>query len=584
MCGIAGYTGKGQVLDYILSILTFLEYRGYDSAGIAYFKDDGSIGVVKTKGNIDNLKKKLSSRDISSDCIIGHTRWATHGEPSDANAHPHGTENVQIVHNGIIENSDDIRSFLWENGYDFVSRTDTEACAKLIDYYFKKSSNPIDAIKKAAYHLKGSYAVAAVFDGFENTIYAFRKDSPLIVAPSSEGCFVVSDISALSGYADSFYSVDEDEVVRVCADAIEFVDVSGEVRTKRAVNVTHSKSQGNKDEYPHYMLKEIYEDEASALATFESTDLNFFKDNYREIHIVGCGTAYNAGLCASYCMEKISGVPVRVHTASEFRYYTPVLSKDGICIFVSQSGETADTLAALRLANSFGVKTLAMVNSPLSAMAKEADYVILTKAGQEVSVASTKAYVSQLAAFCVLMESMEKTDASFREICTHLTPNEKTTDVCRELASFLAKSKNVFFIGRGQDYAIACEAALKAREVSYVNCNAYPAGELKHGSIALIEKGTPIVAIVTEEATADKVISNINEVKSRGAKVAVIVRDGIDIPSDIADWILYLPKAEDMYMPLIAAPAIQLIAYYMATELGVNPDRPRNLAKSVTVE
>ena len=362
------------------------------------------------------------------------------------------------------------------------------------------------------------------------------------------------------------------------------MDAAGEIRTKRAVNVTHAKNNGDKEDYPHYMLKEIYEDADSALATFESADMEFAKDDYDEIHIVGCGTAYNAGLCASCFMEKILSVPVRVHTASEFRYYTPVLSKDGICIFVSQSGETADTLAALRLAKSLGVKTLAIVNSPLSAMAKEADYVILTKAGQEVSVASTKAYVSQLAAFCVLTGGMGKSKASFREICTRLTPSKNTTDICRELAAFLAKSKDVFFIGRGQDYAIACEAALKAREVSYVNCNAYPAGELKHGSIALIEKDTPVVAIVTEDATADKVISNINEVKSRGAKVAVIVRDGIDIPSDVADWILYLPKAEDMYMPLIAAPVIQLIAYYMATELGTNPDRPRNLAKSVTVE
>lgn len=586
MCGIAGFTGKETALARVLDILSFLEYRGYDSAGVGFFREDGSIGTVKTKGRVSELREKLNKKEISSKCVIGHTRWATHGEPSDVNAHPHGTDKVQIVHNGIIENSDDIRSFLWENDYDFVSRTDTEACAKLIDFYYRKTGNPIDSIKKAIYHLKGSYAVAAVFSDVKDVIYAFRKDSPLVVAPSSDGCYVVSDISALSGYADSFYSVDEDEVVSITPHGIEFRDENGKIRTKNVTHVNHEESSHLPKEYAHYMLKEIYEGASSAQSTINGMDLDFADEDYTEIHIIGCGTAFNAGFCACYQMEKILGVPVRVHTASEFRYYTPVMDSKALCIFISQSGETADTLAALRLTKSLDIQTLAVVNAPLSAMANEADRVIFTRAGKEISVASTKAYVSQLTALYELTSRLSggAVFSAGKTVFESLIPDETTALKCKDIAGWLAKASDVFFIGRGQDYALACEAALKAREVSYVNCNAYPAGELKHGSIALIEKGTPVVTIITEDTTADKVISNINEVKSRGAKVAVIVSEGIEIPFGVADWTVVLPKTEGIYAPLTCAPVIQLIAYYMATELGTNPDRPRNLAKSVTVE
>lgn len=608
MCGIVGFSGKKGALAKVLDTLSYLEYRGYDSAGVAFFNADGQIEVVKTKGRVSNLVSELEGRGGGARCAIGHTRWATHGEPSAVNAHPHGTDNLSIVHNGIIENCHEIKGFLSDKGYTFSSETDTEVCAKLLDYYYLKCKNPIEAIGRTCNRVSGSYAIGAVFADYPNTIFAFRCASPLVVAPSSRGNFIVSDASALSPFTKNFYSLEDGEAARLTADGIEFFDFAGNIIPKETDTFQTEDTASDTEGYPHFMLKEIFEEpnvlartaEALVPAGLFEMGVSLSEDELkalREIHIVACGTAYHAGLCASHIFEKLLHIPVRVHYASEFRYSNPLLTRDSTVIFVSQSGETADTLAALRLCKSMGIHTIAVVNVHGSAMAQESHDVIYTKAGREISVASTKAYVVQIAALAVLAVKMacvrgnidvgtkEKLlDTISKEIPQKIASAFKCGELCREISQILKDSKNVFFMGRGIDYAQSCEAALKAKEISYIHCEAYPAGELKHGSIALIEEGVPVVAIITCHKIKEKIINNIREVRSRGARVIILISDDMEIPEDVYDKIIRIPCTEEIFMPMVMASVIQLIAYHMAVFLGNDPDKPRNLAKSVTVE
>ncbi len=608
MCGIVGFSGKKDALPIVLDTLSYLEYRGYDSAGVAFFNKKEQIEVVKEKGRVSNLVSELAGRGKGSTCAIGHTRWATHGEPSRVNAHPHGTDNLSIVHNGIIENCHEIKDFLAGKGYTFVSDTDTEICAKLLDYHYLRCKNPLEAIGHTCSTVSGSYAIGAIFSDYPDTIFAFRCASPLVVAPSSRGSFIVSDVSALSPYTKSFYLVEDGEVALLTAESIEFFGFSGTPIHKEAGSFKTEDMASDTESYPHFMLKEIFEEPAVLRRTAEALvpaglsdmGVSLSEDklkNVREVHIVACGTAYHAGLCVCHVFEKLLRVPARAHYASEFRYSNPVLSRDSIVIFVSQSGETADTLAALRLCKSMGIHTIAVVNVHGSAMAQEAHDVICTKAGREISVASTKAYVVQISSLCVLavktayvrgnidIASKEKLlDTISNDIPKKITSAFKCEELCRDIAEILKESKSVFFMGRGTDYAQSCEAALKAKEISYIHCEAYPAGELKHGSIALIEDGVPVVAIITCHKTKEKIINNIREVKSRGAFVILLISEDMEVPEDMYDRIIRIPCTEEIFMPMVLAPITQLIAYYMAVFLGNDPDRPRNLAKSVTVE
>ena len=609
MCGIIGFTGYENAICKLLDGLSALEYRGYDSAGIAFF-EDGSIKYQKAKGRLKELSDKINSQTkINTTCGIGHTRWATHGEPSYENAHPHGTENVSIVHNGIIENYADVKSFLSGKGYTFYSETDTEACAKLLDYYYIESGNALSAIKNTSSHISGSYAIGALFAGEENTIYAFRKDNPLIVSPSDEGSFITSDISAVLKYTNKYYSLEEGEIAVAKDNKISFVlpdgrNVQKEIKTAMW-DVSHAKKGG----FEHFMLKEIHEEPDALFATISPRIKDGTVDlaeaglsdqklkSFKRVHIAACGTALHAGLIGMHTMETYARIPVDSRVASEFRYSPPVIDKDDLVIVISQSGETADTLAALRLAKEMGAFTLAIVNVVGSAIAREADGVLYTFAGPEISVASTKAYCVQLGVLFLLGIKLSfargfLSDTEVKRLSYKLltqVPNKikeaiSLKEKCEKIALNNLKSHSIFFIGRGVDAHQSREAALKVKEISYVHCEAYAAGELKHGTISLIEKGTPIVAIITTERLADKMVSNIREVKARGAKVILFASEDIHLPEDIAEEIILVPKTEELFMPLICAPLLQLMAYYMSYHMGLDVDKPRNLAKSVTVE
>jgi len=607
MCGIIGFTGKRNALPVLMEGLYNLEYRGYDSAGIGFF-EAGNLKSIREKGRISALDDKIASLDsINTFCGIGHTRWATHGEPSVKNAHPHGTKNVLIVHNGIIENYDEIKGFLRQHGYDFVSATDTEAAAKLIDYFFSRTKNPGKAIRESLEIIKGAYAIGAIFKGHEGEIYAFRKDNPLIAATSSEGSFITSDISAILKYTDKYYEISEGEIAVIKKEGVDFISREGTGIGKSMHTAWWNMDNTEKNGFEHYMLKEIHEEPRALTDTLTSalkegrivpgnlSDMEL--ERFNKIHIVACGTAYHAGLIGKTVIETVARIPVSVYYASEFRYTNPILCENDLVIAVSQSGETADTLGALRLAKLKGVYTFAIVNNPGSALAREADSVFCTKAGPEISVASTKAYHVQLGALYLMALKLAgiKGTLSGDEISRlcHVLLNDvpgkiqSTIDHKERYESVAVKymkEKNMFFIGRGVDRAQCEEAALKVKEISYIHCEAYAAGELKHGTISLIEEGTAVVAIVTNPETADKMISNIQEVNARGASVILFVTEGIDIPTGLAKDIVYLPKTEEIFMPLVCGTATQLMAYYMAKNLGNDVDMPRNLAKSVTVE
>ena len=607
MCGIIGYTGNESAVPILAEGLKNLEYRGYDSAGIGLF-EKGEIKFLKEKGRISCLQEKINSfGKIISKCGIGHTRWATHGEPSANNAHPHGTENVLIVHNGIIENYDGIKKFLRNYGYDFTSSTDTEAAAKLIDYFFADSNDPVKAIKETLQVIEGAYAICAIFKGFEGKIYAFRKDNPLIVAPSQKGNFVTSDMSAVLRYTDKYYELSEGEIGIIDSVSVSFVSDKKSGESKPLLTAEWTNPDSQKGEFEHYMIKEIHEEPEAVVKTviphvtegriaIGNMDDEII-DNCKKIHIVACGTAYHAGLIGKVALEAMARVSVNVYYASEFKYINPILDENDLVIAISQSGETADTLGAMRLAKLKGIHTLAIVNTEGSALAREANSVFYTKAGKEISVASTKAYHVQLSALYLIalkFASVRKT-VSVDEISrlTHILINDiphkiqsvlEHKSLCEGIAKKYCREKNMFFIGRGVDRAQCEEAALKVKEISYIHCEAYAAGELKHGTISLIEDGTPVVAVITSMATADKMISNIREVKARGARVILFVTEGFNIPSGLANDIVYLPKTEEIFMPFVCGTATQFMAYYMARCLGNDVDKPRNLAKSVTVE
>ena len=603
MCGIVGFSGRTQAVPVLLEVLTHLEYRGYDSSGVAFF-EDGRIKMIKAEGNLSNLKAKLEDEFIDSNCGIGHTRWATHGNPTERNAHPHGTHRVAVVHNGIIENADKIKEFLLANGYNFLSDTDTEVCAKLLDYYFGKTQNPVRAVNKLVRRISGSYAICAVFYDFSDRIYAFRKDNPLVVTKGKNGNFVCSDISALSDSSGEYYSVEEGEVAEVSADCIGFYDSNANPVSKTTLKQEVHHHRADKGDYEHFMHKEIFEQPQSVRKTVSSLldggciDLGIDAEilgSLTALHIVACGTAYNASLVAKYTIEALSGIPVYPHLASEFLYGEPIVKQSEMVLFVSQSGETADTLSALRFTKSMGIRTLAIVNSYGSAIALEADDVIYTRAEREIAVASTKAYSVQLAVLYIIGIKIaqangsitDKTASAYTDILLNDIPSKISEalcleDICKQTAQLLSESDDIFYIGRGADYAQGMEGALKTKEISYIHCEAYAAGELKHGSIALIEDGTPVVAILTKQSTKDKIINNIREVKARGARVILLVSENAEI--DIADEVIKIPETEEFFMPLICAPVLQLIAYYVALSRGLDADKPRNLAKSVTVE
>lgn len=604
MCGIIGASVKDNAVQKLIEGLSALEYRGYDSAGIAVFSENGEIVTHKAKGRLANLEEKLPT-DLTSGCGIGHTRWATHGEPSDANSHPHGTENVAVVHNGIIENYSELKDFLIKNGYTFLSETDTEVAALMIDYFYKESKNPEKAIQMASDKFTGSYAIGIIFKDYPGVIYAIRKDNPLICAVTDNGCYIASDISAILKYTDRYAILKEGEILKISVDNAELIS-KNELKWE---TVAWSFEDAKKSGYPHYMIKEIHEQPNSIRNTVSAYSSDLLPDikiseltdeklkSFNKIHIIACGTAMHAGLVGKAVIEAICRVPVNVEIASEFRYKNPILKKDDLAIIISQSGETADTLASLRLCKERGVYTMGIVNVHGSTIAREADGVMYTNAGPEIAVASTKAYSVQLCALYVFAlrlayvlgkMSEDSVKSMFAELLyelpTAVMKSVEMKEKCEEIAKKYKMSKSIFFIGRGVDYALSMEASLKLKEVSYIHCESYAAGEMKHGTISLISDGSPVFAIATSKDTLKKMISNIKEVKARGAKIVLLCPKSFDIPEEIADDILYVSEVSDIYMPLTTVPLSQLVAYYTAVQLGYDVDKPRNLAKSVTVE
>ncbi len=607
MCGIIGYTGSNNALPILLDGLYALEYRGYDSAGVAFFKN-GGLSVIKTKGRIDVLKDKIPEA-LSSNTGIGHTRWATHGEPSDVNSHPHGTDRLLIVHNGIIENYNELKDELQQAGYIFESETDTEVAAKLIDYYFEEFKKPEEAIKKAASRFRGSFAIAAVFEGFDGEIYGVRRDNPMLVALGNGENFITSDISALLKYTNRFIRLEENEIVKITADSVTITDFANNTVCREEEIAVWSSDAAQKGGFPHFMLKEIHEEPDTIVKTLrprikdrlpEFSSPLLSKENiknYKHIHIVACGTAYHAGLIARYAIERLCRIRVQVELASEFRYNNPILDKNDLVIVISQSGETADTLAALRLAKQMGTPTLGIVNVHGSAIAREADDVVYTLCGPEIAVASTKAYSVQLSIMYLLTlhfalclgkmseeEVRECTDVLIEKLPVAISSVLEKKEELASVAEEFKTAHSIFFIGRGIDNLLGYEAALKCKEISYIHCESYAAGELKHGTISLVDGGTPVIAIMTEPSVSEKMISNIREVKARGGNLLLITNEDISFPSDIADRVLYLPSVMPIFSPVVSATAVQLLAYYLSFSLGIDVDKPRNLAKSVTVE
>ncbi|MBE7023306.1 MAG: glutamine--fructose-6-phosphate transaminase (isomerizing) [Ruminococcaceae bacterium] len=608
MCGIIGYVGTENAVQKLVTGLEALEYRGYDSAGVAFFENE-QLKTVKCRGRIEALRNLLGCELNNAEiyCGIGHTRWATHGEPSDRNSHPHGTENVSIVHNGIIENYVEIKKFLQEKGYIFESETDTETAAKLIDFFYK--DNPVDAIREAQKMLRGSFAICAVFKNENNKLFAFRKDNPIIVAPTDAGNFVVSEISAVIKYTKRFRRLEKGEIAVITNDNITILDPDNEPTEISYETVDWDAEAAEKGGFPHFMLKEIYEEPDVVKRTVSENLSNYIPDlsssglsdemlrKAGRIHIVACGTAMHAGLVGKIAIEKLGRVPVSVVLASEFRYQNPILDENDIVIVISQSGETADTLAALRLAKERGIFTLGIVNVMGSAIAREADGVLYTLAGPEIAVASTKAYVVQLAVLYVLAlkiglvrEKLSEKDvqAYTRELLEAVPEGIsrilKRKEEIREVAKKYKDNKSIFFIGRGMDYAICCEAALKMKEISYIHCESYAAGELKHGTISLVTDGVPVFAFATDHDIIEKTLSNIKETAARGARILIFCGENNPVPENAAEDIIELPQLSELFMPTVTATAAQLLAYYTSVELELDVDKPRNLAKSVTVE
>ncbi len=607
MCGIVGYTGENDCVDILLSTLSKLEYRGYDSAGIAVF-EEGKISIEKTQGRLTNLRERLEKREykLKGSCGIGHTRWATHGEPSDVNSHPHGNERVTIVHNGIIENYKEIKAFLETAGYVFESQTDTETVAKLLDYYYDKE--PLEAIIKVMAEIKGSYALGIMFRDYPDKIYAIRKDSPLIIGVNDNEKFIASDIWAILKYTRNYYLLESNEIAIIEPMDVKILDIHKRIIEKEMLVADWDANAAKKGGFEHFMLKEIYEQPGAILTTIKPRIVDGMPDfevdglkvdklrNYRQIFIVACGTAMHAGMVGKYIIESLARVPVNVDIASEFRYRNPIIGEKDLCIVISQSGETADTLAALKLAKERNADTLAIVNVKGSSIAREADNVIYTHAGPEISVASTKAYSVQLSIMYLLgfLLACEKGEIS-KEECKNLTAlllnipkliegMLSNTDVCKYAASRLVNSDSLLYIGRGLDYALSMEGSLKLKEITYIHSETYAAGELKHGTISLVEDGMPVVAVVTQNHLKEKTISNIKEVKARGAKVLIVCDETFESDYDVADYYIKIPATNEILAPMLACVPLQLMAYYTSVLKGLDVDKPRNLAKSVTVE
>ena len=612
MCGIVGFTGKHQAAPILLDGLSKLEYRGYDSAGIAVRNDSEDTIVVKAKGKLKNLSEKTDDgKAVKGTCGIGHTRWATHGEPSELNAHPHASDdgNVVGVHNGIIENYQELKEKLLKKGYTFYSQTDTEVAIKLVDYYYKKYlGTPVDAINHAMVRIRGSYALELMFKDYPEEIYVARKDSPMIIGVADGECYVASDVPAILKYTRKVYYIGNLEIGRLADGHATFYNLDGDEIEKDPVEITWDAEAAEKGGFEHFMMKEIHEQPKAIADTLNSVvkdgkiDLSAVGltdediKNTSQIYIVACGSAYHTGVVTQYVMEDLARVPVRVEVASEFRYRNPILDKNGLVIVVSQSGETADTLAALREAKNQGVKTLGIVNVVGSSIAREADSVFYTLAGPEISVATTKAYSAQLIAGYVLSIQFAKvlgqiTDGQYANYIAELnTIPEKIEKIIEDkerlqwFASKQINAKDIFFIGRGIDYAISLEGSLKLKEISYIHSEAYAAGELKHGTISLIEDDTLVIGLLTQDELYEKTISNMVECKSRGAYLMGVTTFGNYAIEDAVEFATYIPKIDNHFTASLAVVPLQLLAYYVSVAKGLDVDKPRNLAKSVTVE
>ena len=608
MCGIVGYIGTKQAAPIILDGLSRLEYRGYDSAGMAVF-DGKKINIQKSAGRLKILENLTrGGESMPGVCGIGHTRWATHGAPSDVNAHPHFNkgETIAVVHNGIIENYLQIRKKLTGKGYQFVSDTDTEVLAHLLDYYYK--GNPLETVTKVLHRVEGSYALGIMFADCPDQIFAARKDSPLIVGENKGGCFIASDVPAILKYTRKVYYVENHEVVRLRADHMHFYTVDEEEIEKEAVTIDWDANAAEKAGYEHFMLKEMYEQPKTIADTLTPRikgkevvieELNMTDDELRgikKLHIVACGSAYHAGMTGKYVLEGLARIPVEVDLASEFRYRDPILEEGAMVIVISQSGETADTLAALREAKARGFRVLGIVNVVGSSIAREADNVMYTWAGPEIAVATTKAYSAQLIALYLLAMKLGKvrgkiSDKLFASLLADLRRLPDQIELLlnnklriQKFANRYIGAKDIFFIGRGIDYAISLEGSLKLKEISYIHSEAYAAGELKHGTISLIEEGTLVASVSTQPDLYAKTISNMVEVKARGAFVLAVTCEGNKEIEKAADYVIYIPETNPYFANSLAIIPLQLFGYYVAVGKGCDVDKPRNLAKSVTVE
>lgn len=613
MCGIVGYIGKQKASSILINGLIRLEYRGYDSAGIATVEKDG-IAVMKDKGRVKNLYKLEGINDLEGTIGIAHTRWATHGKPSKENAHPHqdNSKTFSVVHNGIIENYNELRKFLTDNGFKFYSDTDTEIIPNLIYYYYSKENEKsgkdklLTAIKKACAELKGSFALEIICKDFPDNMVVVRKDSPLVIGKGDGENYISSDIPAILSFTRNFYFLNDLEYAFLSREDIEFYDIELNKINKQIQTIEWDATGSEKNGYEDFMLKEIFEQPAAIRETVGAklnqgtkctfNELNFTKESLskiNKIYIVACGTAMHAGLVGKDMIEKICRIPAEIDVASEFRYRNPLIDEHTLCIFPTQSGETADTIAALKLSREKGATTIAMTNVIGSSITREADYSIYTHAGPEIAVASTKAYTSQVVLFAVLAiyfaETLGRDTKEFDSLKEEILELPKKIEEClklndtiKEFAKKIYKEKDMFFIGRGIDETVAREGSLKVKEVSYIHSESYAAGELKHGAIALIEKGVTVIGVMTDPKLVEKTVSNIQEVVTRGAKTFIVTNQPID--KSMFDIVLEIPEVNAAISPILSVVPLQLLAYYIAKEKGLDVDKPRNLAKSVTVE
>jgi glucosamine--fructose-6-phosphate aminotransferase (isomerizing) len=610
MCGILGYTGDRQASEILLAGLARLEYRGYDSAGIAVLKD-GTINVAKNKGRLSVLEEKIhGGKDVQGTCGIGHTRWATHGEPSDINAHPIWSDDMSIVavHNGIVENYREIKNMLANHGYAFYSQTDTEAAVKLIDYFYKQSHSPLKAITEAVKVIEGSYCFVMLFKDCPDEVWGARKDLPLIAGQGKGESFLASDVSAILHDTRQVYYLDNMDIVQLKKGVVRFFDTEGYAKPKDITEITWDEHAAEKGGFEHFMMKEMYEQARAVRDTFGSVfhsgkiDLSGsgltdeVLKNVSQIYIVACGSAYHVGAAAQYIIEDLAKIPVRIEMASEFRYRNMPLDKNALAIIISQSGETADTLAAMRLAHEHGIKTLAIVNVVGSTIAREADNVLYTMAGPEISVATTKAYSAQLIACYVIAMEFARVKGTIKPMYYESLIGEiqalpekidailDEKDKLEALAGRFVNSRNAFYLGRNIDYAVAMEGSLKMKEISYLHSEAIAAGEMKHGPISLIEKGMLVAGVMTQKELSLKIASNMLEAKSRGGFILMVVMRGCEALQEEADMVFTVPETDPHFAASLAVIPLQLLGYYVAVARKLDVDKPRNLAKSVTVE